>query len=616
MDIPTTSMADFLRQEFDYLIVGGGTAGLAVAARLSDNPQLTIGVLEAGSAKLNVDEINIPGLYGQALGTKYDWQFQTLPQEGLGGRVLPWSRGKVLGGSSALNFMTWNRGSRQDYDAWEELGNAGWGWDSLLPFFKKVENFHLPEQSSEHQHKHYYDLESLGTSGPVQISYGSQYSASHHLWHQTLESLDIETNTRHLSGSNVGAWTSVGCIDPDRHQRSYSTTAYYLPVSSRPNLFVLTEALAKEILIEQDCGKWVARGVKYTRNGETSIVHASREVVLSAGSVQSPQLLELSGVGNPGVLARGGIRVKVPNTHVGENLQDHIMTAMIFEVDPSHENPDDWKHDEQARVDALQRFRKSNKGPLAVLPMSLCYVPASQFMPTQVLNTIVSKLGLLDGLPPERSDIFRRRFDGTDKVGQAEYIFDLGNWSSYFAYDKSGGKKYGTMLQILQYPFSRGSIHIAPSNDLSSEHSSMEDIPHIDPKYYLGPHGEIDLDIMVYCARFADKICRTTPLANVIRSRVYPSPSVSTDEEWRDWIIQNTVTDWHPIGTCAMGGITRAGVVDERLRVYGVERLRVVDASIMPTQISAHLQATVYAIAEKASCMILEDLVDRRTGTV
>jgi choline dehydrogenase-like flavoprotein len=190
-------------------------------------------------------------------------------------------------------------------------------------------------------------------------------------------------------------------------------------------------------------------------------------------------------------------------------------------------------------------------------------------------------------------------------LGQIEYIFDLGNWNPYFQGEE--GKKYGTMLQILQYPFSVGSIHIRPSRAGSTP---AEQSPDIDPKYYEGTHGKLDMEVMKHCLQFVHKIVNTEPLSNIVCEPASPPASTYKDDKLlSEWITQNTITDWHPVGTCAMGGRAgiEGGVVDERLRVYGVKGLRVVDASIMPLQISAHIQATVYAIAEKAAHMIVED---------
>ncbi|KAI0836960.1 GMC oxidoreductase [Hypoxylon sp. FL0890] len=590
----STSPADFAAHSFDYLIVGGGTAGLAVAARLSEDPSLHVGVLEAGPAASEEETINEPSQILQTLGTKYDWQFETVPQVGLGGRSLAWPRGKVLGGTSALNLMTWNRGNKEDYDAWEQLGNKGWGWDGLLPFFKKSETFHPPNIATQDINREYFDHQAIGTNGPVHASYAREYSDTHELCYDTLLGLGIPENRAHHAGSNVGVWTNLISVNPENNTRSYASSAYFAPNSSRPNLFVLTDALVEEITLSKDGEEWTATGARFTHGGISYAVQASREVILCAGSVQSPQLLELSGIGNPQILSDAGIQLKVPNSNVGENLQDHIMTISVFEVDPS-----------------LQ------KAELGAPGTPYCYLPISAVTSQEKFKQLASKVHALEHYPPEKTAILQRRFDPTARLGQFEYIFDLENWDSSFKPEPKSGKKYASILQILQYPFSRGNIHIRKPPESGPGNGVRPTIagkPIIDPRYYSGPHGEIDLDIMTQCVRFSEKLCQSPPLSSLVRSRVTPPSSIDNDDDLRDWVVKNTTTDWHPVGTCAMGGHggIHSGVVDDRLRVYGVKRLRVVDASIMPLQISAHLQATVYAIAEKGAHLIREDNLEKR----
>lgn len=194
------------------------------------------------------------------------------------------------------------------------------------PYFKKSETFHPPDAQCQSENKLFYDEDAVGKNGPIQIGYATEYSASHRLWHDTLHALGIETNKAHLAGSNVGAWTNLGAVDPRSVTRSYSATAYYVPNASRPNLVLLTDALVNEIVLEKDSedGEWTAKGARFEHDGRGYVATAAREVILCAGTVQSPQLLELSGIGNPEVLSQAGVAVKVANPNVGENLQDHI----------------------------------------------------------------------------------------------------------------------------------------------------------------------------------------------------------------------------------------------------------------------------------------------------
>lgn len=295
---------------------------------------------------------------------------------------------------------------------------------------------------------------------------------------------------------------------------------------------------------------------------------------------------------------------------------EHIVAAMIFEVEPSLSSPDDLKESSASAQFAREQYMSSRTGPLTILPNSICYLPFSHIVSPGTLRAISHETASLAQLPEQERNIRQRRFDPSPstQLGQIEYIFDLGNWNPFFKPSSTQGKKYATCLQILQYPFSKGHIHVDPTDPVNNK-------PVINPQYYGGSHGgPIDLELMVHAARFAaDRIAKASPLSNIIRKRVFPPVSADSggghaesDAYWKDWLIDTTITDWHPIGTCAMGGHAGmspegGGVVDERLRVYGTKGLRVIDASIMPLQISAHLQATVYAIGEKGAAMILED---------
>ena len=283
-------------------------------------------------------------------------------------------------------------------------------------------------------------------------------------------------------------------------------------------------------------------------------------------------------------------------------LTIETVTATIYEIDPSIQTPEDLRSDAALAAEADKLYEATQSGPRATLPCSICYVPFSHFTPQETLADI-SRRAPRSSL---RENILADRLSSPEPcLGQIEYIFDVGNWSPFLK-SPDPAKKYATLLQILQYPFSCGSVHISPSDPHGK--------PEIDPQYYAGNNrvGALDLELQVHGARFGQKLVQTEPLAKFIKGPAWPATSELGDEELEQWVVDNTFTDWHPVGSCAMGGALGAEgcVVDERLRVYGVHGLRVVDASIMPLQISAHLQATVYAIAEKASEMIKEDRLE------
>lgn len=386
--------------------------------------------------------------------------------------------------------------------------------------------------------KAYYDADGFGTTGPIDVSYATEYSASHQFWHDTLQNLGVLNNKSHMTGSNVGAWTNLGSVNPQTCTRASSATAYYQPYRQRANLILLTEAFVEKIIIEQNNGSWTARGIQFVHKGQTSSVFASKEVIVCAGSVQSPQILELSGIGNPDVLKKAGIETVVSSPFVGENLQDHIMAASIYEVDSSLPNPDDLKTDPGAAAAAREEFFSKGSGPLTILSNSICYLSMSQIVSGETLSRLATKANSIEDDFAERNDIRRARFDPSmPQLGQIEYIFDLGNWNPYFRpNDASAGKKYATMLQILQYPFSRGSVHIRSA--------SPSEKPAIDPQYYQDVGGSLDLDIMMECAKFAEKVTQTLPLASIVHGRVMPPRSTRSDDELRDWLVRETITDW------------------------------------------------------------------------
>ncbi|KAL8647532.1 MAG: hypothetical protein Q9226_006393, partial [Calogaya cf. arnoldii] len=594
----------FLFHKFTHIVIGGGTAGLVVAARLSEDPSITVGVLEAGSAAFDETRITVPGRLGETLFTEYDWQFETTSQPGLGGRKLPWNRGKVLGGSSAMNFMMWCRGNKGDYDAWEELGNKGWGWDGLLPYFKKSETFQVPTKEYQEKHQAHYDQDYHGTSGPLHTIYSAEYGASSQYWHETLKNLGVESNPSHMSGSSVGAWTALTAVDPSTQKRCYSAPAYYLPASHRENLVLLTNATVRKVILEKDgtTDDQVARGVRFIRGSKEYTVNVSGEVIVCGGTVNSPQLLELSGIGNPAVLSAAGIECKIANPNVGENLQEHMCkpspflggiaaslnvetinahtaTMIIYELDPSIGTPEALRSDPLLAAAADEQYETSKSGPRTAAGYSVAYLPFSHYTTPKEISQLASQLSSTSQSSKAnqpstsrlRDQILSSRFSSSSPSGQIEFLFDVSNYSPFFKSEP--GKRYGTMMLMLQYPFSVGNIHI-PASPFPNEPTNSDDKPVINPKYYEGPGGEVDFLTMAAAQKFGHLICDTRPLKDIIVKRVFPplpDDGGVEDESWDDWVRDTTATDWHPVGTCAMGGDEGmdGGVVDERLRVYG-----------------------------------------------
>jgi choline dehydrogenase-like flavoprotein len=292
-----------------------------------------------------------------------------------------------------------------------------------------------------------------------------------------------------------------------------------------------------------------------------------------------------------------------------------IVTASIYEISSEIQTADDLRLSPDLFSSAMESFVQTASGPLTQIPSSIAYMPFSSIMSSVAIDTITKKLPATpasSGHAKIRHQTLLERFNPGSRLGQIEFNFDTSIYSPYFVAEP--GKKYATMLQMLQYPFSVGSIHIPPS----ATRTTVYEAPVIDPRYYQGTGGEVDLITMAESQKFADKITRTLPLSSIIVQRVFPPSTEDDDEDFQEYVRDYTITDWHPVGTCSMGPYSSVkvqeytesdfiGVVDSKLRVHGVKGLRIVDASIMPLQISAHLQATVYAIAEKGASMILDD---------
>ena len=289
---------------------------------------------------------------------------------------------------------------------------------------------------------------------------------------------------------------------------------------------------------------------------------------------------------------------------------------MVFEISPSIVTPEDLRADPKLAEAADNEYALSQSGPRTAIPSSVAYMPFSHFVPHEELSSLGNSL-LSQSTPESKpSDrILVDRLLANNNLGQIEWNFDVSNYSPFFK--SVPGKKYATMMQMLQYPFSKGSIHLPPTHHKNGTKATATDKPVIDPKYYGGKGGEVDFKMMVASQAYADRICSTSPLSNIILERVYP-PTDPKDPNYNfeNWVRNSTITDWHPVGTCAMGGkgIEDGYVLDSKLRVYGTKGLRVCDASVMPLQISAHLQATVYAIGEKGADLVKEEWRARTVG--
>src|SRR6056297_2846452 len=533
----------------DYVIVGAGSAGCVLANRLSADPNITVILMGAGGRDWN-PWIHIPvGYFKTMHNPSVDWCYRTEPDPGLNGRALDWPRGKVLGGSSSLNGLLYVRGQPQDHDPPEQLDNTGGGWDDVLPLFKRSER---QERGADDYH---------GDQGPLSVSNMRLQRPICDAWVAAAQAAGYPFNPDYNGASQEG----VGYfqLTTRNGRRCSSAVAFFNPVRGRENLTILTRAQASHITFDG----MRATGVAYRdRAGVPHVVKAGREVILSSGAIGSPQLLMLSGLGEAAHLAEHGIEVRRDLPGVGRNMQDHLQARLVFKCNEPTLNDEGRSLFDQARI-AL-KYAMFRAGPMA-MAASL----ATGFMRT--------------GDHVETPDIqFHVQPWSADSPGEGVHPF------SAF-----------TMSVCQLRPESRGEIRLA-SGDAGV-------YPKIHPHYL---SSETACRTIVEGIRIARKIARGAPLDSKISEAFRPDDSLGIDdyEGTLDWARNNSTTIYHPTGTCRMGP-GEGAVVDARLRVHGIEGLRVADCSIMPEIVSGNTNAPPIMIGEKASDMILED---RKAGRV
>ncbi|KAG7449768.1 alcohol oxidase [Guyanagaster necrorhizus] len=607
--MPIVTVVDFFTTKFDYLVVGGGTAGLVVAARLSENPDCIVGVVEAGEYHEHDDLVNIPGMMARALhDPKYDWNFHTVPQKFVNNRQLSQSRGKGLGGSSLLNFFASVRPSKEEIDAIESLGNPGWNWENMLHYMKKSEHLETPTLTDEEATAYSVvpDTALHGTEGPIAKSFPPHVTKVHTQLLDTLESLGIPRNLDNSNGHPVGSLLFPTSVEAKTATRSYSASAYYAPNADRSNLLILTNAHATKVnLTKTESGRYQATSVTLVKDGLTKSVHASKEIILSAGSFQTPQLLELSGIGQERLLQSFGIECLIDLPGVGENLQDHALTHVIVEVDEDVETLEVLS--DPAKLKEHEELYKIQKGIFAGVPSAtFAFFPAESIATTNEVETWISRANLesarntLDYLDSSVREGMKKQFgllanwirDATQPMAQ---ILSLNGHMPIPGMNIDRQKRYLTLLCAYTHPFHRGSVHIMSVDPLMP--------PAIEQNYLSNPN---DLDVLVKILAFVtNKLCQTSPIKDTIKSTVVPPFSAEAGDETMGEYIRNTLTTvHHPAGTASMVPRSNGGVVDSNLLVYGTSNLRVVDCSVIPLQLSSNIQTLAYAIGEKAADII------------
>ncbi|KAH7132185.1 hypothetical protein B0J11DRAFT_548169 [Dendryphion nanum] len=592
-----------LAPHYDFIIAGGGTSGLTVANRLTaEFPDRSVLVVEYGQL-VNSSVILQPA--ATVPDPRYAFQVLSQPEAGLNNRSFTVTVGKIVGGCSAINAQMFDRGSAADYDAWAEVTGAeykeaGWDWKGLLPYFKKSTTFTPPPKAIAEMYNYTFDIEAAwGGNGPIQAVYPPFQWASEKILRTAWNELGVPTQKESSGGDAYGVILFPSSQDPKSQTRSYARTGHYDPVAHRKNYHLLVGHKVNELIMKKsdgDSADWQVVGVKIQAvdGKNASIVEiSSGEVILAAGAIHTPGILQRSGIGPKNVLSVANIQTRVDLPGVGQNFQDHAMSNLFYNLTKDVlPNAMSMFRNRTLMDEARRQYEQERMGPLTLSGgNSGAFLSLSAF--TNNSAAIIHSLSAQSPSSYLPDDTHTAMVEGYSH--QLNAFKDLLSSKEAAVFEYPIGS--GAMIAFLK-PLSRGTVNINPKDPLAA--------PIVKYRTFSNP---LDVKLFIEGVKIYRQMFSTPSASALGPVELTPGSAIQTDADWEKWLRRSVSPSfYHPVGTASLGPRSRGGVVDEELKVHAVKNLRVVDASIMPLIPGTHTSSTVYAVAEKAADLIISDV--------